>query len=207
VRSARETIEAELLKSPLYTALKAHEPGVYAEVLDAMEQGAERGMALDDVGARTRPLINRLAAKYVPAASDEAILKATAVAAETMRMLQLQSAESCYHYIQPATGPADLSALPSDLRERDVAATAAIIETGASGVARKSGPSTGADLRSIFGALLQQFGDSANVLDSLATPDVDRATACGVVRALYERALSLPAPRNAQLLRYLLAGN
>ena len=160
-----------------------------------MEQGVQRGMAVDDLGARTRPLINRLAVKYVPTASDEAILKAIAVAAETMRTLQLQSAESCYRYIQPAAGPVDLSALPPDLRERDVAAMAGIIESGANGAPRESGPSTDADLRSVFGALQQQFGDSANVLDSLATPDVDRATACGVVRALYERALNLPAPR------------
>lgn len=204
----RASIEAEVLKSPLYTALKTHEPAAYEKVMEAMTQGAANGMSMIDVGVRTRPLISQLAVKYVRAASDDAILKATRVAAETMRTLGAQSADDCYRYIRPAGEPADLSAVPFELRERDLATTAAIIETGARGATQASaGSTTDADLLWVYDRVFEQFGDAAYVLGRLAEPDVDRATACGVVAALYDRALSLPSPRNAQLLRVLLAGH
>ena len=57
------------------------------------------------------------------------------------------------------------------------------------------------------GRLLEQFGDKAEVLDRLDDPGVDHASACQVLTRLYEHALGLPAPRNAQLLRFLLAAN
>jgi hypothetical protein len=205
-RNDRGTIEAQVLKSPLYIVLKEHEPAVYEQVLDAMEQGAQHGMSLLEVGARTRPLINRLAAKYVPAASDDAILEATNVAAETMRTLNAKSADACYRYIQPSSGPADLTHVPFHLRERDLATTAAIIASGAGGTARPRGESIDSDLQWVFGRLVARFGDDASILDRLGAPGVNPATACTVVTALYEGALSLPAPRSAQLLRFLLGG-
>ncbi|MGZ8273081.1 MAG: hypothetical protein ACXWUM_04140 [Burkholderiaceae bacterium] len=203
----RASIEAAAWQSPLYTALKNHEPEVYEKVIEAMVQGASNGVSMNDVSLRTRPLINQLTTKYVRAASDEAILKATAVAAETMRTLQARSVEGCYRYFRPSNEPADLSAIPFELRQRDVASTAAIIETGARGEARAAGSSMEADYELVRARLLEQFGEGADVLDRLEDPDVDRATACNVVTRLYEHALSLPAPRNAQLLRFLLAGN
>ena len=203
-RNERIEIEAQVLKSPLYTVLKVHEPEVYAQVLDAMEQGAQSGLSLHEVGARTRPLINRLAAKYVPSASDDAIVQATRVAAETMRALQGRSADACYRYIRPAAGAADLSHVPYDLRERDLATTAALIESGIAGTARPRGETTDEDLRWVYGRVVEVHGSNAAVLDRLGAPDVDPQTACDVVTALYEAALSLPLPRSAQLLRFLL---
>jgi hypothetical protein len=202
----RAAIEAQAWQTPLYTALRKHEPEVYEKVIEAMVQGASSGASMNDVGLRTRPLINRLTAKYVRAASDEAILKATTAAAETMRVLQSRSADDCYRYLRHSTEPADLSAIPFELRQRDLASAAAIIESGARGEAEAASPGTEADLAWVRARLHDQFGAAVDVLDRLGDPEVDHATACGVVARLYEHALSLPAPRNARLLRLVLAG-
>jgi hypothetical protein len=196
------SMAAQAWQGPLYTALKNHEPQVYEQVMEALVQGASSGVPINDAA---RPLINQLTAKYARAASDEAVLKATAVAAETMRSLQARSAEACYRYIRPSGEPADLSTIPFELRQRDLASAAAIIETGARGEAREAGSGMDADLEWVHGRLLEQFGEAADVLDRLGDPDVDAATACSVMTRLYEHALSLPAPRSAQLLRFLLA--
>jgi hypothetical protein len=199
------SMAAQAWQGPLHTALKIHEPRVYEQVMKAQVQGAASGVPINDAGLRAWPLINQLTAKYAGAASDEAVLKATAVAAETMRSLQTRSAEACYRYIRPSGEPADLSTIPFELRQRDLASAAAIIETGARGEAREAGSGMEADLGWVHDRLLEQFGEAANVLDRLGDPDVDPDTACSVMTRLYEHALSLPAPRNAQLLRVLLA--
>lgn len=201
------SIEAQAWHSALYAALKNHEPEVYEKVIEAVVQGASSGESINDVGLRARPLIDQLTAKYVRGASDDAILKATAVAAETMRALQVRSADDCYRYIRPSGEPADLSTIPAELRQRDLASAAQIIETGARGQARAAGPDIEADLAWVRERLAEQFGADAAVLDQLGDPGVDRTAACSVVTRLYEHALGLPAPRNAQLLRFVLAGD
>ena len=202
----RASIEAQAWQSPLYTALKNHEPEVYEKVIEAMVQGASSGISISDVGLRSRPLINQLTTKYVRAASDEAIVKATSVAIETMRTLQGRSPHACYRYFRPTGEPPDLSAVPFELRQRDVASTAALIESGARSEGRSDGSDTEADLAWVQERLYEQFDAAVDVLDRLGDPEVDHATACSVVTRLYEHALALPAPRNAQLLRFVLAG-
>jgi hypothetical protein len=124
-----------------------------------------------------------------------------------MRALQARSADACYRYIRASDEPADLSAIPLDLRQRGAASTAAIIETGAHGAAPATEPGAEVDYEWARDRLTEQFGKGAEVLDHLGDPGVDHATACSVVTRLYEHALSLPAPRNAQLLRLVLAGS
>jgi hypothetical protein len=206
LQSDRAAIETRLQQSPLYGALRQHEPELYGQMLSAMEQGARRGLSVDEVAGRSRAQLGKLAAKYLPAASDDAVVQAVATAAQTMRTLQSHSADECYRYIQPSGRPADLSLLPPELRQRDLASTAAIIESGVHGEPQPAGDEAEDDLRSIYGRLIEQFGADANVLSRLGAPGVSAHAACGVVAALYENALKLPSPRNAQLLRYLLAG-
>jgi hypothetical protein len=207
LQSDRAAIEAYLLKTPLYGAVKRHEPTLFRQVVDEMEQRARRGLSFDEAAVRARPILGRLAAKYLPAASDQAIVQAMSTAAQTMRTLQSHSADECYRYIQPGSRPADLSLLPNELRQQDLASTAAIIETGARGQPHPRGEVTQDDLRWVYALLVEQFGEDAGVLNRLNAPNVNANAACGVVAALYENAIKLPAPRNAQLLRFLLAGN
>jgi hypothetical protein len=204
----RASLERELLQTALYGTLRTYEPEVYEQVLDAMEQGVQRGLSVQDVGARARPLIARLASKYIPSAADQALVQAATVVTQTMRVLSGQSATECLRYIQrdgePDSAPADLSRLPEALRRQDLAATAAIIETGATAPPQPPGDAVASDLQTVFSQLTALRADAGAVLDRLAAPDVDPAAACEVVLALYERALALPSPRNAQLLRFLL---
>lgn len=205
--SDRARIESQLSAMPVYGALKRYEPQLYGQVVDAMVTGARRGVSIDEVAGRSRRLLGAVATKYLPAASDQAIVEATTIAAQAMRTLQSHSDDECYRYLHPAAGLADLSLLPPGLRERELASTAAIIETGASGEPQPIGDDAEGDLRLIQERLAADFGSEASVLSPSRTPEFNTPAACGAMVALYENAVRLPAPRNAQLLRYLLTGH
>lgn len=67
------------------------------------------------------------------------------------------------------------------------------------------GSGTNVDFGWVHDRLLEHIGKAAHGPDHLGVSDVDHATACGT--RPYEHALSLPAPPNAPLLRFLRAGN
>jgi hypothetical protein len=202
----RAAVEAQLTGSAVFMAVKSVEPAQYEALVDALEQALRRGTPLQDVASRARPLIAPIVARYLPAASDDAIMRATAVSIDALHALQSQSPAACLDFLRPGRPNGGSPALPRELRQRESVALAAIVETGAQGEPAIAGADE-QDLQTVVGEVRAQFGDGANVLGRLDLADVDPAVACRVVTALYEGALDLPAPRNAQLLRRLLAGN
>lgn len=203
----RASIAAQLDGSPIFAAVRSVEPAEYEALLDTLEHGLRRGTPLHDVAARARPLIGGIVARYLPTASDEAIVQATAVSLDTLHALLSQSPSACLDYVRPRRAANVLNSLPRELRRRESEALAAIVESGAQGAPQGDGEAVDADLDAVYGELRAQFGDEANVLGRLDSPDVEPRVACRVVTALYEGALDLPAPRNAQVLRRLLARN
>jgi hypothetical protein len=201
----RAAIDRELSGLAPYAALRTHEPALYAGIVDAIEAGTRRGAALDELAAREWPQAQRAAAKYATYAADDAVVEAAGAAASTMRALQTQSAEACYRYVRAAAEPDDLTAIPFELRQRALKATAALITTGAPVSAAAPAPLPLGDGATAVDRLREDLGDDASTLERLAAADVDRAAVCGAVAALYERALTLPPPRRTEVLRLLLA--
>ena len=200
----RAAVEAQLTGTAIFMAVKSVAPVQYELIVDSLEQALRRGVPLHDVGLRARPLIAQIVARYLPAASDDAVVRATAVSIDALHALQSESPAACLDFIRPGRTNGSVPALPRELSQRESAALAAIVETGAHHEPT-SADTDEDDLHAVVGEVRAQFGDGANVLGRLDSPDIDPAVACRVVAALYEGALDLPAPRNAQLLRRLLA--
>lgn len=206
IKSDRASVEKLLLSIPIYVTVKRHEPEVFERVLIGTQRAAREGRSVEELTASTRAEIAGLMSKYIPSASDEAILELTGVLIATMRELQRTSVSDCLLYLSPRPNrAADLSRLPSELKKRDLAATVAVIQSGAGEQALPKGMFVDRDQARVAEILQRRFGSNLEIVADLSNPATDASKACEISATFYEEVVKLPPPRDVQLLRHLFS--
>jgi hypothetical protein len=198
----RRSLERALRQRPLYSTLREHEPHAFEQVLDAIEQGGRDGVPMQAVDGRLRSIVAGVIARRAASASDESVVALAAAAAKMLRALRAHSADACTRYLG-ASADTDLAAVPYDVRERETAAIASLIESAAAAAAPDPALPPGEE--AAYAAIAPVADDAVGMLVRADASAEDRAAACAAALAQYESALALPAPRRAQQLRRLLA--
>jgi len=195
-----------LLSVEPFRALQQREPEAFDEMVAAASAGLEQGLTIEQALGLGRSVFVGTVQRYLPTASDEAMLMYGQVLLDTLEHLQ-PTPDTCAAFV--FTGAIDparpMGLLPKELKERDLAAKAAILRTGDPGrLAQVGGSQSAADLEQVVEAFLRRHGARGELLlDGSAQAHLSAAEACRLATDLYRIALDLPKRRAAGVVRRL----
>jgi hypothetical protein len=199
-----------LQKISLYVAIKSADPEVYNKILTAMADALRLGKSEAELVAVARPYISTLSQKYLPVASDDAVIATAKLAIFEAEAIGSKSADACYNYFYPQSGsePVILGEyLSADDQERDLSVTTAVIETGVSQPQRTPTKDQVTPLLNVvISRLLKRYPSSdIAALDDAREAAANHQKACRMMDALFREVLTLPRTEATLLLRYLFA--
>lgn len=128
-----EEVDKELQKVPLYVTIKRTDSDVYRNILASNLDARRLGKSEAELAASTRGYLSELLTKYLPVASDDAVIAVAELTVSEIETIGSKSADACYDSLYPHPGakPILLSEyLPVEVQRRDLSTTAAVIETG-----------------------------------------------------------------------------
>lgn len=200
--------EAQLLELQIYQVLKQHEPDSYARILAAFKEGIANKRPVEEIWAVTRPVVGEVTSKRLPHASDAALIKFAGHIVSSVAALHASGGTACFSYINPAPGEAlDFSTLlGKEAAQRELDLVAEVV-TSAAGQNRSPVPEADgtADVEAVIENLLKKYSqEDLASLQNPNSPNLDKRKFCQITADLYREAMSLPEPRNARLVRYLM---
>jgi len=203
-------VESTLLDMPVYRALQQHEPEAYEKIRSAIERNIANKLPQEKTWAVTRPVVAEVTARRLPHASDDVLIKFGEHVISTTSLLYAKGGNACFSYINPAPGETlDFTALlGKDLAKQELDLVADLV-VSAAGKKRSAVTEAEAtpDVEAVISKLRSKYSqEDLAALQSPNSPGVDKRKHCQVIVDLYKEATALPAPRNGQLLRYLMQG-
>jgi len=215
LREAKVRGEAEraLASMSFYRELKNYEPSTYESIVQRFSREMKAGKHPSEIAAESSDTVLNLLAKYLPRASDDAVLNYarwfSAKAHEAVR----QNPDALFVLVFGGGGKASTgdkaSAYQALFKEKDpetLEIMAAILRTGAMQQGRPVDKARGEKLtQKVIERLWPVFGPDLVALADPYKSKVSREKCCKMVLALFDGALSLPPDDGADLLRYLCA--
>jgi hypothetical protein len=205
-----DDIDNQLQKIPMYVAIKRVDPEAYRNISAALIDAHKLGRSTAELIASTFPYISKLSKKYLPVASDEAVITTAQLIVIETEAIGSKSANACYDFLNPHAGsqPVILTEyINQQTQELDLSTTAAVIETGATNPQRvPTEKEVSPLLKKVIGKLAKRY--SATELGALtdpSSPGIEHEKVCRMASALYREVLILPARDAARLLRFLFA--
>lgn len=207
---SRANVEAELLQFPLYRAVRAADPDLFAGIRDDLADGLAAGKPEAELAAAGRARVLPLTRRYLPRASADTVVAFAGVVIDQIEQLNARDPQVCYDYVlgTPAGQRLDLRRhLPEDLLRRELAAAAQAIETGATSPQAVPDAARGAELQQALTERLRaRAPQHLAALETMRAPDADRAAVCRAIQALYRESLAMPRDQGVALLRFIFAG-
>lgn len=205
--------ELELLKLPLYQAMKEHEPEAYGKIVSAFNESMSTNASMNELRARTIPLITEVAMRRLPQASDGAVIAFGRVLVAQMEALLEISPDLCYGLIYPPNGVANRNVtqkLSQELLEQEQAVMAGVITTYDAKQLIPTEAVIEKDLEKAIRLLAgRQGAEAISVLSKLGNPKtrgtMDKRELCTTIIGFYKSILTLPEPKAARLIRYLIS--
>ncbi|MBC7103606.1 MAG: hypothetical protein H5U13_10405 [Parvibaculum sp.] len=176
-------------------------------ITERIFEGWRKGEPEGYVFASTRSAIGGLVEKYLPTASDEALLSFGSVLIEELDTIGSQSASVCYSFLFPETAAEiDFSRyLGPELQRRDLEAMELVITTGGQGRRVTSPANQIEDLyESLISTIIANYDfEIAQVLVQMAEndPSLDKERVCLSTYILYSEAMKMPRQNALALLR------
>lgn len=155
-----------------------------------------------------REVLGPLFPKYVPKASDGAVVQFTATMVEVLEELSAYEPNVCFRFLFPQVeGPVDTTEyLHAAVLANLMDAMSNVIENGLRDPQRAPDMDTVQPLIEKFNRrLVAKHGDDVAVLAAIGDPTVDRRKVCSMVVAVYTEALILDDPERGLLLRGLFS--
>lgn len=201
-------IDQELAASPPFVALQHADADSYARMRSAMTAAAARRAKPDEVTAIAQQALGAAIRKYLPHASDEAVLDFARMLALEIDQIGAKSADACVASVYPQLGrmPAPVNTfITPEVAKFEQTTTETAIRTGASTPVPVPGTdSITAALGQVRGALIAAYG--AQDVAALARPEtLPHAQLCAMNGDIYKHALMLPKAAGVPLLRFLFA--
>ncbi len=206
-----QDIERALARLPLYAALRETDPDLYMGFVLEMQRALEQGRSIAEARAAFHPKLAALRDQRLPFAPDATIVAFSQLMLDEWRVLQLKDPALCFAYAVGGDGPLQeqaVAALPASLNEREVDLFAAVVRAKPTGLplpgaTADAGPAAQASLERAVERLRERYGDDVSILTRLNDADLDKTLACGLIVALYQDLVALPAEEAGPVLRLL----
>lgn len=201
-------VDRHLVAIAAYQEIRRHDPGAYAQIRTQIVESVLKGEGLDQAIVRARKLVGESLGKYVPHASDDAILGYIRAMIQEIEELASKDPELCYQFIFPEVygAPDATKHLKPETQRADLQALAELIRTGAE---KPQVPPDREKGETLLKKVMQDFyatrGEEALLLRQPFARDVDKAKVCHLIADFYKETLKLPKEESSLLLRYMLA--
>jgi len=163
-----ETLESDLLRNPLYAALKTYEPKMYDQVVSEMRLGMQQGRSQAELRSKVFPLMQSVYMRKLPYASDAALRSFTSLFIEQMKALTSIDPTLCYQYAygqEQGRAPDITGHFSEELQQREFRVMAEVIGSAAGQMNRPpAGKWAERELATVFAALAKRFGESVQML-------------------------------------------
>lgn len=202
----RADIDRSLKKVPVYQTIAQYEPTVFDTMAEIYRDGAAKGLPEIEVVGRMQQQAESLLLKYLPFASDEAVLLFARVIVGQMQTIGARDKAAC-HDLAMDEKPVDVQRyLTPEQIEDNLTLLDVALRTGSQRVGTL--PSE-ARSETLFATLMQQLeqrhGLSAlHDLVALNKGTLPRDRTCAVVAQLYLEILRFPQTDAVAMIRHLL---
>jgi len=195
-------VDAILRTDPFYSAVVAGTPSVREPLRTAMIRAFDFGRREDAFVAGSR-LLSPLIPKFVPRASDAAVLSFGRRLVTGLRALAAQDPDDCYRYLFPnAAGPPKRWNATADAEM--IRAARELVASAVSSNVRVEQPGT-ESLAPVYAELRARYGERLALLQQAEVPDVDRELVCRMTTDLYAEIIKLPEREAVGALRHIFA--
>jgi hypothetical protein len=201
-------IDQSLLEISAYQQIAKYDPNAYqeirAEILDSLRKGESQPQSI----ARGRRLILGLVKKYIPRASDDAIIGYVNAMIQEIEELAAKDPELCYQFLFPEKygTPDTTKHLKPETQRADLNALAEVIRTAVEKPQAEPDKVAGeAVVRKVLNTYYETRGDDVNLLKDPFAPGVDKCKVCNLVAVLYREIVNLPKEKSSLALRYMLS--
>jgi hypothetical protein len=201
-------IDVSLLEISAYRQIATYDPRTYQEVkveiLNSINKGENPAQAIGWSKKKVKELVN----KYVPHASDEAIVRYVNGMIQEIEELASKNPDLCYQLLFPDRygSSANTEYFKSDAERADLNALADVIRTAVEEPQQEPDKTIGEGLlKKVLGSFYEAHGEEAQLLKDPFAPRIDKKKVCNLITALYREALKLPQRDRGLLLRYMLS--
>jgi hypothetical protein len=196
--------QSALLEQPVYRALKKHEPGVYAKLVDEYKVYERDETRRESFINLANSEITLTATRNLAHASQASVLALIKDMLATARRLEKEPGDACFRYWFPqVAGPPDIAKyIDPAAQARTLDLMGEVIRSAA----EKPEPLPAAEavkdnLAKVINGTYEQYGADAQMISHADDPRVDRAKVCTITNSVYERILSLPPAQSSALIR------
>lgn len=206
--TAEGKIELELEQLEAYREVSNSDPGAYERIKEIIRDGIRKGQSVELIGLRISPLIAEVATKYLPQASDDALVAFGRLFVRRIEKLTQVSSDLCYQYLFPQEyGTTELlKHMSYETLQEEQAVLAAVIRTAA----QNPQPSPDAFqsealLEPVYIRLYTEYGDDLLLLDNPLGESVDKKRVCTIMAAVYKEVLDMPKKERGIVLRHMFS--
>jgi hypothetical protein len=201
-------LDRSLLDISAYQQIAKYDMQAYqeirAEILDSTKKGENPTQAI----GRGRKKIGALVTRYIPHASDEAIVRYMIAMIQEIEELANKDPDLCYQFLFPDRygSPDSTKYFKPDTQRADLNALADVIRTAAEQPQPEPDKTQGeALLKKVMSSFYEAHGEEAQLLRDPFAPGIDKGKVCNLIAELYREALKLPQKDRGLLLRYMLS--
>lgn len=205
-----QEIDQALSALPIYSTIKAQEPGLYSQIrsniLRLKKEGKTQQEAIDTV----KPMVSDLLSSRMNTAPDANVIAAMEVSLEEMEALQARNDGSCFKFLYPHIngGVNTAQVLPAELFKKDLDTMNALLLASGSGQTAQPTAVSGEKAKILMApvrqALQDKYGDQLKIFNDLSAANVDHAKVCEISITLYKGILAMPPQDSAAVLRLML---
>jgi hypothetical protein len=207
--SSPDMIAAVWSNLPGFRAVKELEPATYQKMVKEFSAAVKSGKSLGEAEAASRRTLEGLTLRYLPLASDEALMAMRDTWVKMLMEYKDQDSRACIAMItgNPSGPQYDYSTVfPAWNCTNELIVLEDVLRSAASGRHRQTDVATAErDLKGIRAALSRRFGDEMSLLtqEDRWAESPDRV--CTMLLAFYEATQRTPRERQGNLLRYILS--
>ncbi len=207
----RDEMEADLLKYPLYQALKRKEPRAYEQIVGLLVAGLVSGEPLNETRQKTGRIIRELYRIRLPYAGAGALQRVSALFSEQFRLLRKKSTDSCWN-AGAGGGPLQKidysNEMPESFRLQESEVMAEVFDTA--DMSRKLPSPDGKVARAVLERIQSNARFRVRSSDrNPAGPDdpsTDKVRECDFKMYFYEELAIVPVSESAPSLHWLFMG-
>lgn len=210
---SREMIATTVRNIPLFATLSRLEPEWFDKTIDVFYGNLYKGLPENQLYARARASISELIVKYLPLASDEAVLAFGNLAAEQLGVLAAKDQVACYHFLFPEEGPfVNVSDyFDNAMQARELQVVEMVFATAAVGQPREINPERVAELfLKIFTSMALAENSDALTLFVAAAEDpnsIDKEQMCDFSLQTFTHIMALPEDEAVELMRAMFVAD
>jgi hypothetical protein len=206
-KSQRE-VERSLSQVAAFKIIAKYDLKAYEEIKREILKSLKNRESPDEVFEQARQRVAEWVPGYIPRASDAAIVRYMKAMVKEMVELSGKNPELCYQFLFPRKyGAVNVTEhLSPETQREDLAALAEVIRTAVEDPQSSPDPTPAETLlKEILSQFSLDHGEDTLLLKDPFAPGIDKAKACGLIAALYEKVLTLPEREASLVLRYMLS--